>query len=47
MDREIERREGGIIRLAHTDHESQTLLNIQRYTPITVDQTAPFETRKI
>ena len=27
--------------------KSQTVLNIQRYTPITVDQTAPFETRKI
>ena len=27
--------------------ESETLLNIQRYTPITVYETAPFQTRKI
>ena len=26
---------------------SKTFLNIQRYTPITVDQTAPFQNRKI
>ena len=32
---------------ASSDNYSYTLGNIQRYTPITVDQTAPFQTRKI